>query len=193
MNFKPVHWNVLQSLSCQGFSNVFYLIPLCVFRYWKETATQTKGYDGGTIQQKLFLVCTTLLCCMQTRSVVDMYEIIRITKLNIYLPSNGLDLTFIIRWALVAFTQNERCTNRQFSIYNQPAMQKMFSHFSSFLTKLRSTDVIGERKDHWFVIDFSFSYRDQYFESCYVVYEFTRDFIIWRLEMFVYWHICHYI
>lgn len=145
VNFKPVHWNVFQSLSCQDFSNVFYLILLCVFRYWKETAKQTKGYDGGTIQPKLFLVCTTLLCCLQTRSVVDMYEIIRNTgfvksicflyshtnksafyfflewyikhcKLNIYLPCNGLDLTFLIRWALVPFTYNERCTSRQFSI-----------------------------------------------------------------------------
>lgn len=67
------HW------AAKVFSNVFYLIPLCVFRYWKETAEQTKGYDGGTIQRKLFLVRTTLLCCMQTRSVVGMYEIIRIT------------------------------------------------------------------------------------------------------------------
>lgn len=36
---------------------------------------------------------------------------------------------------------------------NQPAMQKMFSHFSSFLTELSLTDMIGERKYHWFVID----------------------------------------
>lgn len=103
-----------------------------------------------------------LFCVVCRLDLLLTYEIIRITKLNIYLPSNGLDLTFFIRWALVAFTQNEgaQTDNLEYTI-NQPAMQKMFSHFSSFLTKLRSTDVIGQRKDHWFVIDFSFSSRDQ--------------------------------
>lgn len=110
---------------------------------------------------KKYWLCEKHLFPVQSYKQVSLLFIflwhIKHCKLNIYPPFNHP--TFIIRWAKVAFTQNERRTNRQFSIYNQSTCNaKMFWHFSSFLTKLRSTDVIGDRKDHWFVIDFSFSY-----------------------------------